>query len=192
MKEKGYRLLVIGMLTLPVALCMLKATCILRGPANPDVYLTDERRCMFRQLAEKELHESEKDDDEVRYMPDGTVAQCLIDKSTEEVHFRMIVFRNFIDYHVRKGVVECSAPNRDLSFFQNVRRCCLIVIVLLVASAFFKWTFVVKVAGNLMGFFVLVVLGYIIAIATCISTPLILTEAMNLYRLETFLSRIGK
>ena len=97
----AYKILAVLFL-LPISLCVLKATCILRGPANPSAYLTSERKNMLHILAERELRETNAADDGVRCLPDGTVASCSVDRENEVVLFRQRVFRAFADYYVYK------------------------------------------------------------------------------------------
>lgn len=183
MKRRAFPLLIAVMLLAPACLCLLKTVCILRGPANPAVYLTGERKNMFHMLAERELRDARPDDDGVRCLPDGTMARCEVDRETEVVLFRQRVFRAFADYYVHKdGNVICKS-DFDLSFFMNARRICLVAILALVASMFFKLSFISKAVDSLVGFLSMAILCYIAAAAACISVPLLIMEAVSLYRL---------
>ena len=178
------KILVVLLLLLPISLCVLEATCILRGPANPSAYLTSERKNMLHVLAEREVRETHSADDGIRCLPDGTMASCSVDRENEVVLFRQRVFRAFADYYVYKdGNVICKS-NFDLSFFLHGRIICMLVMVALVVLMFFKWTFLEGIANSFAGFLTMTVLGGIVVGAACVSILLIITDAVKLYRLE--------
>ncbi len=184
MTRRAVPIVIVLLLLLPTALCLLKATYVLRGPANPSIYLTSERRNMFRMLAKQELQAAKTEDVGVRCLPDGTVANCQVDRKTGTVLFRQRIFRDFADYYVYKdGTVICKS-NFDLSFCRCSQKICIGVLLVLIVSLFFRWPFLTSVTDSLIGFCLMINLWYIIVVVVCISVPLIVTDGLRFYTLE--------
>ena len=80
---------------------------------------------MFRMLAKQELQAAKTEDVDVRCLPDGTVANCQVDRKTGTVLFRQRIFRDFADYYIYEdGTVICKS-NFDLSFCRCAQKICI-------------------------------------------------------------------
>lgn len=184
MTRRAAPIVIVLLLLLPTSLCLLKATYVLRGPANPSIYLTGGRRNMFRMLAKQELQAAKTEDVGVRCLPDGTVANCQVDRKTGTVLFRQRIFRDFADYYIYEdGTVICKS-NFDLSFCRCAQKICIGGLLVLIVLLFFRWTFLTSVIDSLIGFCLMTTLCYIIVAVACISVPLIVIDGLRFYTLE--------
>jgi hypothetical protein len=183
MKIAWIRRFLLIICTLPLMWGVICEACLLYGPANPDLYLTEKRRDMSckiaKQLRENALH---SEDGIAIDFYDGNLPLCMF--GGNDSMFRFTILRSVVTYIVHDDStigmetdINIATSKRLLAFYGVL----FAVFFCVIHSRFI--VFIMHCTDSLIGFAVICSLLYAILVVNALSLQGIIADGLRLYRL---------